>query len=58
MFFNGIIGGSVLGYLLGTLVGGVFLVADVLRGKFEGRAQPESPDDANEHERTTARDAR
>jgi hypothetical protein len=38
-FINGIIGGGILGYLLGTLVGGVFLVADVLRGKFEGRSK-------------------
>ncbi len=41
---NGIIGGGILGYLLGTLVGGVFLVADVLRGKFEGRAKPDAED--------------
>lgn len=43
-FINGIIGGGILGYLLGTLVGGVFLVADVLRGKFEGRSKLESDD--------------
>jgi hypothetical protein len=36
--------GGLLGYLAGTLVGGVFLVADLLRGKFEGRAHAESPD--------------
>jgi hypothetical protein len=38
--------GGTLGYLAGTLVGGVFLVADVVRGKFEGRGVQvtESPD--------------
>jgi hypothetical protein len=34
VFINGIIGGSILGYLAGVLVGGVFLVADKLRTRF------------------------
>ena len=38
-FINGILGGAILGYLLGTLVGGVFLVADKVRQKFDRRAQ-------------------
>ena len=54
--FFGIIGGGVAGYLMGTLVGGVFLVADVLRGKFEGRRPPDNqenevaPSSENDHE--------
>lgn len=39
-----VIVGGTFGYLTGTLVGGVFLIADVLRGKFEGRVHAESPD--------------
>lgn len=35
--FFGLIGGSISGYLVGTCVGGVFLVADMVRGKFEQR---------------------
>ena len=38
-FINGILGGAILGYLLGTLVGGVILVADKVRQKFDRRAQ-------------------
>lgn len=34
---NGLIGGAAMGYLAGALVGGVYLLADVLRGRF-GRA--------------------
>ena len=34
-----VIGGVILGYCAGTLVGGVFLLADVLRGRF-GRKSP------------------
>jgi hypothetical protein len=41
---NGLIGGAALGYLSGAVVGGVFLVADFLRGKLERR----SPIDSNE----------
>jgi hypothetical protein len=37
----GIVGGAIFGYLAGTIVGGVFLVADKLRGKFEKRADEE-----------------
>ncbi len=33
----GVVGGSISGYLIGTCVGGVFLVADLVRGKFERR---------------------
>ena len=48
----GLIGGAVCGYLAGVLVGGVFLVADALRGKFEGRVQSDTIDksipDANQ----------
>jgi len=32
--FNGMIGGAILGYLAGVMVGGVFLVADILRQKY------------------------
>jgi hypothetical protein len=32
-----IIGGAILGYLSGALIGGVFLIADVLRGRFGRR---------------------
>lgn len=35
--FLGLMGGSIAGYLIGTCVGGVFLVADMARGKFERR---------------------
>jgi hypothetical protein len=31
---NGLIGGAAMGYMAGALVGGVFLIADALRGKF------------------------
>lgn len=45
----GLFGGAISGYLAGVLVGGVFLVADALRGKFEGGLQADSHDDpANE----------
>jgi hypothetical protein len=44
---NGILGGAFLGYLAGTLVGGMFLVADILRGKFEARAKPNATEEAN-----------
>jgi hypothetical protein len=40
----GLMGGSIAGYLSGVLVGGVFLVADALRGRFEGG----SPTDSDE----------
>lgn len=33
----GLVVGSISGYLIGTCVGGVFLVADMVRGKFERR---------------------
>jgi hypothetical protein len=35
-----VIGGAILGYLAGTAVGGVFLLADVLRRRFAGNHQP------------------
>jgi hypothetical protein len=38
-FIYGILGGAIGGYLAGVLVGGVFLVADLLRGKLEDRSQ-------------------
>jgi hypothetical protein len=44
ILMNGIIGGAIMGYLMGTMIGGVFLVADVLRGKFEGRVKAELHD--------------
>jgi hypothetical protein len=34
LFFGGLIGGAFCGYLAGVLVGGVFLVADLIRQKF------------------------
>jgi putative addiction module component (TIGR02574 family) len=43
MLGNGIVGGAVLGYLAGVLVGGVFLVADVVRRKFGRPADDEVP---------------
>lgn len=43
-----VIVGGAFGYLTGTLVGGVFLIADVLRGKFEGRAKVDSSDSSIE----------
>jgi hypothetical protein len=38
---NGLMGGAVFGYIAGVLVGGIFLVADMLRGKFLA-AQPDA----------------
>jgi hypothetical protein len=35
LVINGFVGGAVLGYMAGVLVGGVFLAADALRGKFD-----------------------
>jgi hypothetical protein len=46
-FIFGIPGGAFLGYLAGTLVGGIFLVADILRGRFEARAKSNAPDEAD-----------
>lgn len=37
-----IVVGGLMGYVAGVLVGGVFLVADALRGKFEHRSQTDS----------------
>src|SRR4051794_5749831 len=34
VFFGGLLGGALCGYLAGVLVGGVFLVADLLRQRF------------------------
>lgn len=57
-FIFGIPGGAFFGYLAGTLVGGIFLVADKLRGRLEGRAKTDetgdqensaSPFDESEH---------
>jgi hypothetical protein len=39
--FYGMIGGAIAGYLSGVLVGGVFLVADLLRAKFDDRSNAE-----------------
>ena len=38
LFLAGVIFGGIIGYLFGTVVGGVFLVADAVRGKFEGHS--------------------
>src|SRR3954454_18006243 len=45
VFFGGLIGGAFCGYLAGVLVGGVFLVADLIRQKFAkpGETEPEEP---------------
>lgn len=43
-FINGIVGGSILGYLVGTVVGGVFLVADKVRTRFESKKQSDDAD--------------
>jgi hypothetical protein len=39
-FINGIFGGAILGYLFGTLVGGVFLTADHVRRRFFASTDP------------------
>jgi hypothetical protein len=39
---NGFIGGAIMGYLAGALVGGVYLLADMLRGRF-GKPSEEEP---------------
>ena len=49
-FINGIVGGSILGYRVGTVVGGVFLLADKVRGKLEGRTQEFSDTSASASE--------
>ncbi len=54
--FFGIPLGAVAGYLLGTLVGGVFLVADLLRGKFERRSQIEPAEEGAGSENSSAGD--
>lgn len=41
----GVLLGGFFGYLTGTVVGGVFLVADVLRGRFERPQPPVDLDD-------------
>ncbi|HEX3601610.1 MAG TPA: hypothetical protein VHU84_15770 [Lacipirellulaceae bacterium] len=42
---NGVLGGGIIGYLFGTLVGGVFLVADKLRAKMERGHADEASDE-------------
>ncbi len=42
VLINGLIGGAAMGYMAGVLVGGVYLIADVLRGKF-GLAPGDNP---------------
>jgi hypothetical protein len=42
VILNGLIGGAILGYISGVLVGGVFLVADALRQKFGGPPEESS----------------
>jgi hypothetical protein len=51
IFINGIIGGAIIGYLAGTLVGGVFLVADRVRQRFEGRPPRTMPEDVAAEDR-------
>lgn len=41
VFYCGVVGGSVLGYAMGTLVGGIFLVADVLRNRSKSQSAPD-----------------
>jgi len=43
----GVLIGSFLGYLAGTVAGGVFLVADLLRGRLERRPSPTKADEDN-----------
>jgi uncharacterized membrane protein (DUF485 family) len=38
----GLVGGAIAGYLSGVLVGGVFLIADALRKRFERRSKEAS----------------
>lgn len=45
---NGMIGGSILGYLAGVLVGGVFLVADFCRRQFIA-AEPDGREEGASH---------
>jgi hypothetical protein len=40
-----VVGGAILGYCSGALVGGVFLVADKIRSRFGRSARPEPPID-------------
>ena len=40
-----VVGGVILGYCAGTLVGGVFLVADKLRGRFSVKSSLATPTD-------------
>lgn len=40
VFYGGIVGGSIAGYVMGTLVGGIFLVADVLRSRSKPQSAP------------------
>jgi putative addiction module component (TIGR02574 family) len=42
VLINGLIGGATMGYMAGALVGGVYLIADVIRGKF-GYAASDDP---------------
>jgi hypothetical protein len=42
---TGVLIGGFLGYLTGTVVGGVFLIADLLRGRFDRRQPPIDVDD-------------
>jgi len=44
IIFYGIVSGAISGYLAGAIVGGVFLVADALRGKFANHSKRESDD--------------
>jgi hypothetical protein len=44
---NGFIGGAAMGYMAGALVGGVFLIADALRGKFSRTPDAAAANDAS-----------
>jgi hypothetical protein len=44
VLFSGVIGGAFLGYIAGVLVGGMFLIADVLRRKFSSTLTDEDED--------------
>lgn len=46
--FFGLIGGALVGYLCGVLVGGVFLVADALRRRFERPAEETQGEESTE----------
>jgi hypothetical protein len=54
VLFSGVVGGAFLGYVAGVLVGGMFLIADVLRRKFSPTVTDEDEDPFTEVEQSPA----